>query len=249
MLFKMNERGQASLMDSIIFLTIVSSVVTMLFFFMINYGDRVENQIDSLYAEDFSIDTLKVITYVNVLRDGRSVFDYKFEDTEQPLPEYDYLLTLMKEDYADVGKFSYPTKKAIVSTVSSTLLPFEGSLDYAFFMMHEDSEEFLFLMMAVHEGEFNEDGRVTGVDRVYYECAPDDIDVISKEVFPYVGEVNTASGKIMLPEPSSSKNTPFIMSLNLWVSKDIAILKNLKTPADGVTDLNCSVITTEVEAY
>ena len=250
---KLNSKGQAALMDSIIFLTIVSSVVTMLFFFMVGYGDRVNNQLDSLYAEDFSIDTLKVITYINVLRDGRSVFDYDFKEDEQPSPEYDYLLAIMKEDYADEGKFTQSTKKAVVSTISSTLKPFDESIDYAFFMMHEDSEEFLLLLIAVHEGRFVEDnGRmvVESVDRVYYVCEPDDKEILAKEVFPYVGEVNSSSGKIMLAEPKSSTNTPFIMSLNMWVSKDIAVLKNLGDPDTEkmIPDLNCTVITTEIEA-
>jgi hypothetical protein len=250
---RLNQKGQAALVDSIIFLTIVSAIVTMLFFFMIGYGDRVSHQLDSLYSEDFSIDTLKVITYINVLRDGRSVFDYDFSDTAQPSPEYDYLLALMKEDHADLGEFTYNTKKAVVSTVSSTLKPFEESIDYAFFLTHEDSDEFLLLLLAVHEGQFNDDGEVESVDRVYYDCSPDDRELLSKEIFPYVGEINSASGKIMLVTPGSDvenpQNIPYIFSLNRWVSKDIKVLQNLGEPTPGITDLNCVEITTEVEAY
>ena len=124
----LNEKGQAALVDSIIFLTIVSTIVTMLLFFMVDYGDRVNVQLDSLYAEDFSIDTLKVITYINVLRDGRSVFEY--DEDEENSPEYDYLLARMKEDYADTQSFSLNTKKAISNTVADTLRPFEKSIDY-----------------------------------------------------------------------------------------------------------------------
>lgn len=241
----MNQKGQAALVDSIIFLTIVSAIVTMLFFFMVDYGDRVNVQLDALYAEDFSMDTLKVITYINVLRDGRSVFDYS--DDEDNSPEYDYLLAIMKEDYADTGKFSLNTKKAIVNTIADTLRPFEKSIDYTFFLLHEDSDDFLFLLFAVHEGEFGTDGSIQSVERKYYECQPGDKEDVAKEIFPYVGEVNNASGKIMLTEPYSEGSTPFIMSLNLWISKDIKVLQNLETPGTGVFDFNCTELDTVVE--
>jgi hypothetical protein len=236
-----NERGQASLVDSIIFLTIVSSVVTMLFFFMIGYGDRVEKQINSVYTEDFSMDTLKVITYINVLRDGKSVFDYDYEYSNQNSPEHDYLLTMIKEDHADIGAFSSPTKQAVVSTISSVLQPFEESLDYAFFILQEDSDKFSLLIFAIHEGLFNEDGDLEEVNRVYYDCNPDNSEILATDVFPNVGKVNSAVGKVMLTHPNSEKNVPFLMSLNLWVSSDISVFKNMAEPdvENGIKDFNC----------
>ena len=237
-----NQRGQAALMDSIIFLTIIASVATMLFFFMANYGARADDQLDALYAEDFSIDVLKVITYINVTRDGRSVFE--FSEEEDVEPEYDYLLAMMKEDYADTGTFTERTKRATASTISSALRPFDESIDYVYYLLNEDSDEYLFLMFAVHEPVLDRDGDIIEVKRVFYECQPHDKELLTQEVFPYVGEVNTAGGKIVLAEPYSTSNTPFIMSLNLWITKDLEILENLGDPdvEGGVVDLTCTAI-------
>ena len=107
-----NSKGQAALMDSLFFLAIVSAVCTTLFFFTVNYGKQLDSQINSFYSTDFAADTIKVVSYINVLRTGMSVYD------ADGLVELDYLLAMMKEDYGNKRVF-LQNKKAIASTFNS----------------------------------------------------------------------------------------------------------------------------------
>lgn len=249
----LNQRGQAALMDSIFFLTIISIVCTTLFFFAINYGSQTESQINSFYSRDFATDTLKVITYVDVIRDGRSIE----EVTEGGFFENDYLLALIKEDYADKKKMSEGTTKSIVRTLDSVLKPFDASIDYAFFMVSESENEYLFLLLATHQciptGDDDEDGVPDCIDidtpmyekeinRVYFYCEPQDNTVLEKQIFPNVGKVDTALGKITLAdsENQETKGRPFVIGFSGWVVQDIPQLK--ETYLEDPGDFNCSVV-------
>ena len=263
--FGKSQGGQAALTDSLFFLAIVSTICTSLFFFAINYGLQLEQEINSFYASDFANDSLKVVTYINVLRTGYSVYDAKHDGTD----EYDYLLAVIKEDYANqAGKtrrLTEVTRRAIASTLDSVLRPFQDSIDYSFYIMpstNNKTEKFLFLLLAVHECTSGDACNpvpvldpVTGnyvvpsdeeleIERVYYYCEPRDNAILAEEVFPYVGQVDSAVGKITLFDTEStidSQGRPFLMGLDVWVSKDIATLAELKDNTK-TPDFNCTPI-------
>lgn len=247
-----DERGQAALMDSLFFLAIVAVVCTGLFFFTVNYGKSMEQQVNAFYSRDFAADSLKVISYVNVMRNGDDIF------TADPNPsfgdpgvnaaskEYDYLLALMKEDYSDKKEFSCTTKQAIKSTLSSVLKPFDNSIDYGYYLFRFSEQKYLFLMLAVHKCT-GPGCKIKGSDdyvvsREYYFCAPQSRDVLEKYVFPYVGQVDTSIGKVTFKEPDTStgsQGTPFIMGLSMWVAKDLNVFNDLNQVGDN---FNCATV-------
>jgi len=241
----MNSRGQAALMDSIFFLMIVSTICTTLFFFMVNYGGQVDKQVSSFYSRDFAADSLKVVSYINIVRTGDSVF------AAADNYEYDYLLAMMKEDYADKKEFSCETRKAAASTLQSVLKPFDDSIDYAFYLLNESQTEYLFLMFAVHECTDPAVCKQSGanvdlsevVRRRYYYCKPQNKDVLEKQVFPYAGQVDSSVGKVTFtqPETRDTQGIPFVMGLSMWVSKDITVLNTLQTNRE----FNCILIDLE----
>ncbi len=238
----LNCRGQAALMDSIFFLTIVATICTSLFFFAINYGLQTSAQIDSFYSSDFAADSLKVISYINVLRDGKSISEL---DPLEPV-QSDYLLALIKEDYADKKKMSEETTKAIANTLGAVLKPFDNSIDYSFFITSESENDFLFLLLATHECEGTDCLSATGnskdVKRKYFYCTPIDNTVLEKLVFPRVGQVDSAHGKVTLSDSAErdSPGRPFVIALNVWITKSVPELstQNLETSPD----FNCSEI-------
>jgi len=229
-----NAKGQAALMDSLFFLTIVAAITAMLFFYMTSYGNQMNTQLDAFYTKDFAADSLKVITYVNVLRDGTELDKHVAGDYGDDVPQFDYLLTLMKEDYSDKQKFSGETITAIALTLNSVLKPF-GSIDYAFYLLSESESNFLFLMLSVHEGELSlvdEEKKkydVDYVDRVFYSCEPKSQDILTKHITPYVGQINQSKGKISFldPDVTDSLGRPFIIGLDVWISKDLPVIKDL----------------------
>jgi hypothetical protein len=254
---KLNSKGQAALMDSLFFLTIVAAITAMLFFYMTSYGNQMNNQLDAFYTKDFAADSLKVITYVNVLRDGTSLEDYADGGPlKDETPEFDYLLTLMKEDYSDKQEFSGTTIQAIALTLNSVLKPF-SSVDYAFYILNESKTDYLFLMFSVHEGELTSVGDkkydVVYVDRIFYSCKPDSQKVLTKYVTPYVGQVDQSRGKISFVDPDAddSSGKPFIIGLDVWVSKELPAIRAFNPdfhdtldPEDvqAGRDFNCDVI-------
>jgi len=250
--FASNERGQAALFDSIFFLTIVSIICTSLFFFAINYGNGMQKQLDSFYSTDFSADALKVINYVNVSRSGSSVVALPGGGTNEVV-EYDYLLALIKEDYADKKMLSPETKKAVANTLNSVLKPFQESVDYAYYLLNDNQSNFLFLMLAIHEctGSDEECNSTNAlnldsapVERSYYFCEPSDKKVLEREIYDFV-KVDSTTGKVTLFEKLPGSNEyegagkTFLMGLDIWVTKNLDVLNNLddktKTP-----DFNCT---------
>ena len=245
-------KGQAALTDSLFFLAIVAAITAMLFFYMTSYGQRMNNQLDSFYTRDFAADSLKVITYVNTIRDGTELqkhIDGAYCSGGCPVPEFDYLLALMKEDYSDNQEFTPQTTNAIALTLNSVLKPFDDSVDYAFYLLSEGEDDFLFLLLAVHEGE--EDTLIDAekkiyengyVERVYYTCNPQNQDVLVKHVTPFVGEVNQSKGKVSFVDPkvTDSSGRPFIIGLDVWISKDLPVIKDLGPQSTFAgQDFNC----------
>lgn len=246
----LNERGQAALMDSIFFLTIVSIICTSLFYFAINYGIPTEQQINSFYSRDFATDSLKVISYINVVRDGKS-----FSQVEDGgiVFENDYLLALVKEDYADKQQISSETRMAITRTLDEVMNPFDTSIDYAFFILSESEDEYLFLLLATHqcdgEGCLPPYEGEKDVERVYFYCNPYDNEILEKQIFQKVGKVDTALGKVTLSSAIENQKMgrPFIVGLSGWIVSDIPELN--ETNLTESPDFNCSIVDLTINPF
>ncbi len=245
----LNEKsGQAALVDSLFFIAIVSTICTGLFYFATYYGMGPEALLNSFYSSDFAMDSLKVITYVNVMRDGSPV-NLEIASTAGSLTEYDYLLALMKEDFAQNKVIGKETQIAISNTLYSVLRPFDDSIDYIFYISRESnvvtSAKYLTLIIATHECTANCEGNVDEtlrgpstrqVSRVFYSCQPTINKVLETKIFPNVGKIDSAYGKVNL------NDSPYIMGLHTWVAKNITVLRELPIEDKSDPDLNCSQI-------
>ncbi|HNV01274.1 MAG TPA: hypothetical protein PKK60_02485 [archaeon] len=254
----LGQKGQAALMDSLFFMAIVSAICTTLFFFTANYGVQLDKQVSAFYSSDFASDTLKVVSYINVLRDGSSIYQHSGGPVE-----LDYLLAMMKEDYSDKKEFSCQTRKALVNTFDSSLKPFSDSLDYAFYFVNTNQDSFLFLMMVVHECNkevYPEEcicyknysssactGNTEGVNSPdfiklnYYYCKPQSTGILKDKVFPYAGKVDVASSKFDFTDDitKTKSSTFYDAELAMWVSKDIESLNSLSQQG---SEFNCVLI-------
>jgi len=244
-----DSRAQAALVDSLFFIAIVSAICTGLFYFAINYGLSTESSLNSFYSSDFAMDSLKVITYVNVMRDGSAVSI----DPSAPVSasEYDYLLAFIKEDFAQNKSIGIESRRAIANTLYSVLKPFDDSIDYVFYVIKEGATiqeaKYVALIMAVHvtsdSGEENQyycdslTKKCFYIHRVFYSCNPTEKSMLEKSVFPNLGRVDSAIGKITLSD-SPSSSSPYTIGLHTWVSKRIEVLNNL----DSNNSFNCTKI-------
>jgi hypothetical protein len=225
-IFCEDDSGQAALMDSMFFTIIVASVCTALFYFVVNYGTGQEKMLTSFYSSDFAMDSLKVVNYINVLRDGTPV-----KLNSSGVQEYDYLLALIKEDYSQNKRFSLETKTAIANTVHSVLKPFESAADYAFFIMKEGASSsdssFVALILSTHSPTPDR-------EMIFYSCDPPPAakNILEKKILQKVGKIDSATGRITLSD------APFVIGLKTWISKDIEAIMSIQQD----TDFNCIVL-------
>ncbi|MDP6670836.1 MAG: hypothetical protein QGI60_03400, partial [archaeon] len=63
-----NEKGQAAVTDAIYFLMIVSGLSTLLFFFSVNYGASVEEQLGLEYLSEYAVSAQKTLLYSSITR-------------------------------------------------------------------------------------------------------------------------------------------------------------------------------------
>lgn len=253
-----NKKGQAALVDSIFFLTIVMAITGILLFFSINYGQQSQEQLESFYSSDFAADVLKIVTYINVARDGSS---FSLSDIDSFF-EIDYLLALIKEDYADESnnrEITQRTKDALLNTFKSVLSPFQASMNYVFYIYdpQHDQPTYLFLFFYVHECLDEDDNPcsyttsvVEGVGVVtesrtgdvrgnFYFCEPSAPNTfLERDLFPTLGRIDTAFGKITLPTTMDASGRPFEMRLSIWVSRDSEKISEISNGSG----LNCELM-------
>lgn len=238
--FAMNQKGQAALVDSMFFIAIVAALGTGLFYFAINYGLSSESLLNSFYSSDFAADALKVITYVNITRDGRILMP---EMTASPSDEFDYLFTIIKEDYAehstDENKITLDTQKSIAKTIYAVLKPFDNSFDYIFFITKEGGlqgeQKFLVLIFALHKLSDPNDPS-SAVVREYYTCKPVFSNVIERYIYPNAGSLDSSIGRISLCEKSGECSS-FLLGIDIWVSKKADVFTKITTGEN--TDFRC----------
>lgn len=241
--FFRENRGQAALVDSLFFIAIVSALGTGLFYFAINYGLSSEAMLNSFYSSDFASDALKVITYVNITRDGKIVTP---DMVVSPSDEFDYLFAMIKEDYAehsrDPVQITLQTQQYIARTLYSVLKPFDTSFDYIFFIAKEGAikseQKFMVMIFALHK-PVDPNDKTQGVTREFYSCAPAFSNVIEKYIFPNAGSLDSSIGRISLCE-SSGQCLSYLLGIDIWVSKKAEIFTNITNGTD--TEFKCTLI-------
>ncbi len=256
----MDNAGQAALTDSLFFIAIIAVLSTGLFYFAINYGLSTEAMLNSFYSSDFAMDSLKVVTYVNIMRDGSPVNLNSYSTENAPQGQFDYMLALVKEDYSRNSEISPSTKKAIANTLHSVLKPFDSSIDYVFFIALESSgvgeKKFVALILATRKcmAENNDcsnisQGEDLPIKRVYYACDPAVSNVLEKYIYPNVGKVDSAIGTIGLRSKSEDYER-FLIGMNLWVARKIEPIERIiatgeePDPAKRDPEFNCVLIDT-----
>lgn len=140
MVDRVMERGQAAVTDALYFILIVTFLSIFLFGFANTYGKNVKEQINNEFNTAFATNSLKAILYASTPRDpSRSLAE---KDAE-----IDYLLAIIKEDYADDSQINDVERKVMGKTISSILSPLEGSIDYAFYITVPSEKKFVFFYL------------------------------------------------------------------------------------------------------
>lgn len=147
----MNELGQAAITDAMYLMIIVSMISVAVFGFSVGYGSTVSNYISTQYRIDYATSALKTILYTHVSLSG--------EELSKAI-EIDYLLTVVKQDYAVDEKFSEETKILLKKQVSEIMASVSPSNDYLF-SIQETQDDFRYLYVYMYVTNFR-DSKVGG---------------------------------------------------------------------------------------
>ena len=137
-----NNAGQAAVTDALFLLVIISSLTGFLFLFAANYGKGIADQVNRNDNYEFVSSALKTILYQSVPRDSNQVIDTQNPDPDQ---ELDYLMALVKEDYADDQNLSLNTQRNMARAVSSVMRPIADTQDYVFAL--NTAQKYAFMMI------------------------------------------------------------------------------------------------------
>ncbi|MBR9706974.1 MAG: hypothetical protein GOV15_00900 [Candidatus Diapherotrites archaeon] len=111
--FKLGEKGQATIMDAILFLLVTSALATSLFYFTVSYGSEQEVQLTDRYLRSYASSTYKALLWSPVVREGGFA---------------DYLLAFSKEKGSD----DHTVKQKFAENLYRLNLPINASRDYMF---------------------------------------------------------------------------------------------------------------------
>lgn len=135
-------RGQAAVTDALILLVIISGLTGFLFLFSANYGKGITDQVVRNDSYEFISSALKTIMYQSVPRDADQSINALSPDPEQ---EVDYLMAMVKEDYADDGNLSVNTQRNLAKSVYAVMRPISDTQDYIFSI--NTAQKYVFFMI------------------------------------------------------------------------------------------------------
>ncbi|MFH0970711.1 MAG: hypothetical protein V1776_04610 [Candidatus Diapherotrites archaeon] len=128
-IFTIPSRGQAAVTDALFLLVIISSLTGFLFLFAANYGKGIADQVNRNGSFEFVSSALKTIMYQSVTRDSTQAINVLSPD---PDLEVDYLMAMVKEDYADDQNLSLNTKRSLAKSIYHVMRPIADNQDYLF---------------------------------------------------------------------------------------------------------------------
>ncbi len=168
---KQKSRAQAAVTDALFLLVIISSLTGFLFLFAANYGKGISDQVNRNDSFEFVSSALKTIMYQSVPRDSNQVINVLNPDYEQ---EVDYLMALVKEDYADDQNLSENTKRSLARSVYQVMLPVADTQDYLFSI--QTAQKYVLMILWRTKFEVMQvDGKDIRFQNVKPTCNPEDI--------------------------------------------------------------------------
>ena len=242
----MNERGQAAVTDALFFLLIVVALCTFLFFYTNNYGAEVDRYVQTKYLSGYASASLQTILYSSAPRD----FDKKLSD--EGIKEVDYLITLVKEDFAwrrtnsalSSEPLSPEMKNVLKDNVFDVLKPIVASHDYLFYIVSREQDNlgtekfpvFVFLHLSEFKKISSDDGSthwVYDTDNNYF-CSPQSFGVMDAFVLS-----TGASSQAKIPlafKKIELVNSKYVLEKeNLMAGLIFWTPTNVKLKSDGTT--------------
>ena len=230
-------------------LSIISGLSVMLFVFSSTYGQDISAHVLRQYSVDYTTDALKTLLYSSTPR-------FPGENLNPNLPdaaiEVDYLLAVVKEDYADSVELSQDTKIVLKDNIEKIMRPVSDQFDYLFVILRTAPVEHLYVLLYRTEFVCKKDGveidceegvrdiEVTypesGASHQFYFCSPNNPQALANLVYA-VGDSSQSNSHLLLLKTSETyglETTQAQASLIVWPATLI------KAEMMGENGLNCT---------
>lgn len=203
----LESRAQAAVTDALFLLIIVSSLTGFLFMFAANYGKGIADQVNRNDNFEFASSALKTIMYQSTPRDSNQTINVASPD---PDLELDYLMALVKEDYADDQVLSENTKRNLARATFAVMRPVADTQDYL--LAINTAQKYVFVMIWRTKFDYQIDpatgkpirfqnvGVNTGETHEIFFCDPKLSDNAIQKLFLRVGNTVQAQALINMIE-------------------------------------------------
>lgn len=213
-----NNAGQAAVTDALFLLVIISSLTGFLFIFAANYGKGISDQVTRNDSFEFVSSALKTIMYQSVPRDASLSINVLAPDPDM---EVDYLMALLKEDYADDGNLTLNTKVNVAKSLYAVMRPIADTQDYLFsintaqefvmvvlwktrFLVEDESGNYVPYTDAVDAERFQNVKADESEPHEMFFCTPSVSENPLQKLFLRVGTATQAQGLISMIRIASS---------------------------------------------
>lgn len=196
------KKGQAAVTDALFLLVIVTGLTAFMFSFSSDYGKGIGDQVNRNDSFEFVASALKTIMYQSVPRDATQILD-----PNNPDQEIDYLMALVKEDFADDGNISDNTKRNLSKSVFEVMRPISDTHDYLFSI--STAQKYVFVLLWRTEFLPNSDrfGNIVVNENEPHKmffCSPSLSDQVVQRLSLKVGNTTEAQSLINMVEFSGS---------------------------------------------
>lgn len=218
----LNNKAQSSIMDALYFITIISVLSGLMFFFTSNYGTSIENRLNENYQQQYADSALKTLLFISTPRN--------LNETLYTTSEVDYLFTMIKEDFADDFSLN-ETNEILAKNIIQTMKPIDAVYDYAFILISSQNVpqvEYFFLSIKNYEKN--------PVEQEHYFCNFKNASKMDQVFYSQLNEVIESSQSITLITSESGAFTQSEITLMMWVSSPMSYLF-----LDS-SNLNCELI-------
>lgn len=247
----MNQAGQAAVTDALFMLSIIAGLSVMLFVFSSTYGQDISAHILRQYSVDYTTDALKTLLYSSTPRIPGEQLNPNLPDAAK---EVDYLLAVVKEDYADSLSLGADSKKVLRDNVEKIMRPVSDQFDYLFVILKPAPIEFVYVLLYRTEFECKVNGQpvsceegirdleitypdpVAGPSHQFYFCSPNNPQAVASLVYA-VGDSSQSNSHLLLLKSSERGGLGIDQaqaSLIVWPATIIS------SQLMGVDGLNCS---------
>ena len=224
----LSEKGQASTVDALLFVSLAAVLAGAIFVYTSDYGVSEGKELQNRFLRSYNSSVYKALLWSPVDRQGGI---------------QDYLLAYAKERYSVTGSFDADLKKNFAENLYTLNVSVKDNYEYLFAVTNPQNTNQAELL--VFKSDVGPTGAAcTDKNCVYYCKSPG---VKLKEFLDSNGNKFTSEGVITLPDSTSEGSSAFRTFTVMWPSRGSSVWQPEICGAAGQEPLTCAFNSADAE--